>query len=100
MKPTPLPPPPTFNHEFVATSGAADRPAAAFAPPVRAAAGCQIPPGYVLIERELAGRMLKRLQEMAKNERNELRRLPRHDVPLFLRPRDPVAEMLREWGAA
>jgi len=42
-----------------------------------AAASLSVPPGYVLVERELLGRLLKRVQLMAAKEREQLReRLP------------------------
>ena len=80
---TPLPPPPTFNHEFVAASGATDGPAAEpVGAPLAPAAGFQLDeaafmaalkPGYVMVERELLGRVVKRLQDAAARERQALR---------------------------
>jgi len=78
---TPLPPPPTFNHEFVAASGAADGPAAepySLAPVVgfqldEARFMAALKPGYVMVERELLGRVVKRLKQAAARERQALR---------------------------
>jgi len=72
---TPLPPFPTFNHEFVAPSGATDRPAAALFTPVGAAAGC--PSRFVLDEERFLAALMSELELM----------------PVFIR--EPSPEFLR-----
>lgn len=78
---TPLPPPPTFNHEFVADLPA-DRPAAALFTPVGAAAGCLT--RFVLDEERFIAALMSELELM----------------PVFIR--EPSPEFLRatERGAA
>lgn len=62
-----------FDFESAAVASPADGSAAALTPPADAAAGPPIPAGYVLVERELLGRVVKRLQTAAAIEREQLR---------------------------
>ncbi len=61
-----------FEFESVALP-TTDGPVAALQPPADAAAGPPIPAGYVLVERELLGRVVKRLRQASERDREQLR---------------------------
>ncbi len=61
-----------FEFESVALP-TTDEPVAAWQPPADAVAGSPIPAGYVLVERELLGRVVKRLRQASERDREELR---------------------------